>query len=597
MKSAPPPYGRAEIEAAINAAIAALRQGDLKRGDAVLGELLKRVPGQPNALHLRGAVALQQGRRNDAIRLMQQAVDTDPNLASAQSDLGYALTLDGRLDDAERHLRRALALRPGFPEAEVNLGNVHRARGQLLLAEQAYRRALALRGTFPEALSNLGDILLSLGHPLDAEAVTRQSIALRANHAHGYQVLGRILDALGQLGPSLEAHERGIALDPTNARSHADRGWTLMAFGRREEAISAYRAALELSPGNAEWLRMLGKLDAEQASIGEARASYAASAPGSDERAHLGFRLGKLLEEAGDFDGALAALVDANRIVRDSYSYDRADSDHAFADIARSFSSDLFARHGAAGNADPTPIFVLGMPRSGTTLVEQIIASHPDVFGAGELPLLRDVVSGALASPGAQSYGALLDQLDDTALTALGSSYVERLRAYSATSPFITDKMPGNFLLIGMIRLMLPNAKVIHCVRDPADTGISIFKNFFARGLGALRYAYDLSEIGHYHRLYQGLMQHWHRVLPGFVHDVSYEALVADQEGETRRLLDACGLDFRPETLEFFRTERPVHTASLAQVRSPIFTASVGIAARYGEGLAPLHAALRGEPR
>lgn len=589
------PFGRAQLEAAINAAIAAVRRGDLKAGDGILADVLKRLPGQPNALHLRGVVALQQGRRADAIRLMQQAVTADGNLPSARSDLAHALTLDGRFDDAEAHLRRALSMRPAFPEAEVNLGNVHRARGQLLLAEEAYRRALALRASFPEAMSNLGDILLSLGRPRDAETVTRQSIALRPNHAHGYQVLARVLDALGQFRASLDAHDRGIALDPENAQAHADRASTLMAFGRRDDAIVSYQAALGLSPGNADWLRMLGKLDAEQATIEEARTRYAVAPAGSDERAQLGFHIGKLLEDAGAFDDALATLLDANRIVREGYVYDPADSERAFADIIESFSPGLFARHAGAGDPDPTPIFVLGMPRSGTTLIEQIIASHPEVFGAGELPHLRDVVAGALASTGTTSYGTMLSSLDDADLTALGTAYVERLRAYSADAPFVTDKMPGNFLLIGMIKLALPNARVIHCVRDPADTGISIFKNYFARGLGALRYAYDLAEIGHYHRLYQALVQHWHAVLPGFVHDVSYEALVADQEGETRRLLDACGLDFRPETLDFFKTERPVHTASLAQVRSPISAASIGIADRYGEGLAPLRAALRGE--
>jgi tetratricopeptide (TPR) repeat protein len=589
------PFDRAQLETAINAAIAALRRGDLKSGDAILQDVLTRVPGQPNALHLRGVVALQDGRRSDAIRLMQQAVTGDGSLASARSDLAHALTLDGRLDDAEAHLRRALALRPAFPEAEVNLGNVHRARAQLLLAEAAYRRALQLRPAFPEALSNLADILLSLGRPAEAEAAARQSIAQRANHAPGYQVLGRVLDALGRLAPSLEAHDRAIALDPTNAQAHADRAATLIAFGRRDEAIAGYRQALLRSPANAEWLRMLGKLDAEQSSLADARKRYTVAAPGSDERAHLGFHLGKLLEEAGEFPEALDVLLDANRIVRDGYTYDPADSERAVADIVASFSAALFAERAGTGDSDPTPIFVLGMPRSGTTLVEQIIASHPDVFGAGELSLMRDVVAAAFATTGTSSYADLVARQDDAALAAMGRSYIARLRDYSPTARRITDKMPGNFLLIGMIKLALPNARVIHCVRDPADTGISIFKNYFARGLGALRYAYDLGEIGHYHRLYQTLMQHWHTVLPGFVHDVSYEALVADQEGETRRLLDACGLDFRPETLAFFKTERPVHTASLAQVRSPISAASIGIAERYGDGLAPLRAALRGE--
>ena len=593
--SAPAAAPNPAIREKLVAALDHLRRGNLDAGDSLLQQVLRFSPREPSALHLAGTVALQRGDRAEAIRMIGDAVAIMPSLAAAHCDLGYALTADGQFEKAETHLKRALELRPVFPEAWLNLGNAQRETARLAAAEASYRRAIGLRPVFPEARGNLATVLIDLGRPVEAEASARKAIEQRPGFVEAHQVLGRVLDSLGRLDEAIAAHQQAIALNPRNARSHAALAASLMAFGRRDEAIASYQAALQLDPANGEWRRMLGKLDGEDNSLEHASAQHQAAAPDSEERMHLAFRLGKTLEDAGDYSGAMPYLLEANRIKRASYQYARASSDVAFADIEGGFPAELFAAHPLAGDPDPTPIFVLGMPRSGTTLVEQILASHPDVFGAGELPLLRNIVAGTLAEDEPLDYATLLPRLGDAGFSKLGADYVRQLRGYSSAARFITDKMPGNFLLIGMIRLMLPNAKIIHCVRDPADTAISIFKNYFAGGTGLLGYAYDLGEIGHYHRLYQHLMAHWHRVLPDFVYDISYEALVADQEGETRRLLAQCGLDFRPECLSFFETVRPVHTASMAQVRSPISASSVGIAKHYGEALAPLHRALRGD--
>lgn len=583
-----PVTSAAQLRERLNTALESLRRGDLNRADTALKDVLRVAPRQPNALHWSGTIALQRGKPDEAIRLMTAAVTADPGLVPALSDLGYALTEAGRLDEAARHLGRALQLKPDFPQAALNLGNVERARLDWVAAEALYRRAVDLAPGFVEAHASLAAALLALGRPREAEAAARQAIALRPQFAVAHQTLAMVLDALGQLEAALAAHREAVRLAPGSAQVHQDMGNTLMAFGKREEAVAAYRRALVIDPRRAELHRMLGKLDAEDRSIAETEAQYNRPGLPAEERMHLGFRLGKSWEEAGDFDRAFHYLGEANRLRRAGISYDRAETDRLFDDIEASFDAGLFAAHAGAGDPNPVPIFVLGMPRSGTTLVEQIIASHPEVFGAGELVLLREVVSGAGGGP--QPFAQLLPRLADADFAALGRRYVEGLRGYS-DARFVTDKMPGNFLLIGMIRLLLPTAKVIHCVRDAADTAISIYKNYFSTRLD---YAYDLAEIGHYHRRYQRLMRHWHAVLPGFVHDVRYEDLIADQEGETRRLLAACGLDFRPECLEFFKTERPVHTASLTQVRSPIFAGSVGIARRYGAALDPLYEALEG---
>ncbi len=567
-----------------------LRRGETVLGAALLEALLKDFPTDPAVLGLAGAVALQRGDRPRAVTLLSEALKAAPKDASVHSNLALAYLGLGRLDDAQTHLERATAINPQSPEALTNLGNLRRQRNDLAAAEPFYRRALAIRPDLVEAHQNLAQVLEKLGRPTEALAAVKRALALQPKSADALLTLAGIEDELGNLDASLGATREAIALRPRDHRGHAQLGRTLSAYGRRDEAVAAYRAALALAPQSADLQRILGRFDAEAGSIAERQARFADPATPPEQRLHLGFALGKSLEDAGDYPAAFGYLAEANRLQRATYSYDPAESEAVFAEIEAAFTPELFARRLGTGDPDPTPIFVLGMPRSGTTLVEQILASHPDVKGAGELPLLRELVL-ASTSKRPIHYDQLLADLGNTGLTRLGRTYIERLRNFSADARYITDKMPGNFLLIGIVALALPNARIIHCVRDPADTAISIWRNFFAAHLG---YAYDLGEIGHYHRLYQHLMAHWHRVLPGRIYDISYEALVADQDGETRRLLAWCDLDFRPETLEFHRTERPVHTASAAQVRRPISRGSIGIADRYGALLEPLRAALSG---
>lgn len=584
-------YGE-DIRRLFSSAVRALGEGEPLRAQGLLAALLSQAPDHPMALHLAGVVALQQNKRDEALPQIERSVEIDPRNPASQCDLGYLLTSAGRLEEAEAHLREALRLKPAFPEAQLNLGNLLRLTGRRSEAEQAYAQAIGLRPKFAEALTNRAIVLLDLGRAREAEAMIRRALEQRPTAPELHSLSGRILDALGRLDDAIAAHRKAIELDPRRTQSYAELGSTLLAYGRRDEGIEQFRTALRIDPDRADLRRVLGKhLDAA-ATLSERESDYRASAPNSPARMHLGFDLAKAYEEAGDHARAFQLLEEANLIRRRSFAYRRSDSENAFKAIERSFTTDLFGKHAGAGNPDPTPIFVVGMPRSGTTLVEQILASHPEVAGAGELSLLRELVAGQTGGDASMDYTSMLAGMDDAAFTRLGTRYVESLRGFSATAQHITDKMPGNFMLIGMIKLMLPNARVIHCVRDAADTGISIYRNFFSTHLG---YAYDLGEIGHYHRLYQSLMAHWNHVLPGFVHDVSYEALVADQEGETRRLLELCDLDFRPECLEFFKTERPVHTASAAQVRKPISAASVGIASRYGAALAPLEKALSGQ--
>ncbi len=571
-------------------ALTLLRRGETVLGAAMLDTVLRHNPRDPAALGLAGAVTLQRGDAARAIELLTRTLALDPRDATSHSNIALAYMRTGRNADARRHLEQALALKPDTVEALVNLAQLHQQANDSLAAEPLFRRAIAARPTMIEAHTGLAGALEKLGRPAEALAAISEAIRLQPRFAPAYRTLGRLNDMLGQFEAAIAAHQRAIELAPTDPRGHADLGNTYGAFGKREAAIAEYRKALELAPGNAGYERLIGRFEADTGTLADKQARFDAPDTPAEQKLHLGFAIGKALEGAGDYAAAFRYLDAANRLRRAGYSYDPADSEAAFAELETTFTPELFAARSGHGVEDATPIFVLGMPRSSTTLVEQILASHPDVTGAGELVLLRDLVIAASRRRPIH-YDELLADLSDQDLTQFGADYVRRLRGYAPDAKFITDKMPGNFMLIGFIALTMPNAKIVHCVRDPADTCVSIWRNYFATHLG---YAYDLGEIGHYHTLYQRLMAHWHRVLPGRIHDISYEALVADQEGETLKLLDHCGLGFDPACLEFHRTERPVHTASAAQVRSPISRSSIGIADHYGELLAPLRAALAG---
>jgi hypothetical protein len=318
--------------------------------------------------------------------------------------------------------------------------------------------------------------------------------------------------------------------------------------------------------------------------------AYESPGTRDSERMHFAFGLGKALADIGEHEKSFDYIAAGNRLRRQRINYAPAESEARFADIKGTFTPALFEAHAGSGDPDRTPIFVLGMPRSGTSLVEQVLASHPDVHGGGEFTLLNQLVGSLGTGNGPLRFSELFARIADADLAALGARYVRDLRGLSANARFITDKTPGNFLLIGMIRLILPNATIIHCRRDPVDTCISIYKTYF--GAEGLRYAYDLGELGHYYRLYAELMEHWHGVLPGFVHDVDYEKLISDFNGEAPKILAACGLDWRDECRNFATASRPVHTASSAQVRQPIYNTSIGQGTRYGDRLAPLLEAL-----
>lgn len=575
-------------------ALTLLRAGQLQQAGELCDAVLGFDPHQADALHMGGIIALQRGRIDTAIERLGRLVAEQPANAPALSDYGLALQQAGRLAEAEAALAEALRQRRDFPEAWVNLGNVLAAASRDSEAADCYAEALKLRPAFPEAHNNLALAQLRLGLPAAALDGAQHALALRPAMIEAQQTMAGALDALGRPEDAIAICRSIIDRRPRFAAARYDLGNIELHYGRLDAAATHFREALTLDPSHSEWHRMLANIVGHAAGDPEIAAMQRLAqqpATSEEERLHLAFGLGKALEDTGAYDVAFGHFLAGNRMKRQRLAYASADSDALFADIKAAFTPERLARHIGSGCPDATPIFVLGMPRSGTSLVEQVIASHPDVRGGGEFTLLNRLV-GSLGDGrrGPFRFGGLLDHIEDTRLRALGEDYVREVRALSATASHITDKTPGNFLLIGMIRLLLPNARIIHCQRDPVDTCLSIFKTYF--GADGLRYAYDLGEIGHYYALYADLMAHWDQVLPGAVHTISYEALVADFDAEAPKLLAACGLDWREECRSFFNTARSVQTASSAQVRRPIYSTSVGLAGRYGDRINPLLEAL-----
>lgn len=463
----------------------------------------------------------------------------------------------GRFPQALAACRQIIASHPDLAEAHHEMGRAYKAMGRRDETFACFHTALDLKPDFVEALMDLG-------------------MALRET---------------GQQEQAVERFQAVLSADPGHALAHSNMGMALADLGQFDQAKQHYRRATDLAPDLGEaWrcLSVIEKLEADDPQFAVMEKIFHAPATGDEDRLHLGFGLAKLYEEQGRYDESFACLSTANKLKRQSITYDASKITALMESILEAFTPELFEQHAGSGRDDHTPIFILGMPRSGTTLVEQILASHPTVHGAGELPYMEALISRAINERGLKFPGGLNATKTDI-FEAMADDYLSHLRAHSAESAHITDKMLGNFMLIGLIRLMLPNARIVHVLRDPMDTCFSIYSRLFAK---THLYSYDLTELVSVYKLYRALMQHWRTVLPGCMLELSYEALIDDPEQETRKVLDYCGLTFHADCLNPHKTERSILTASNYQVRQPINKASIARWRHFESHLGALRSAL-----
>lgn len=539
-----------------------------------------------------GVVHADAGDAAAALMCYDAAIAHRPEFAEAHNNRGNALRMLGRLKEAEAVLRHAIVLRPDYADAHNNLGNVLRDMGRAADAEAAHRRALALRPDDLAAQLNLAVVLrdqgkLEMGAALEAAMSAQRVLDSEPENALAANVLGMTSAAAGRSNEAIDAFRRAAA-KPGYIDPWLNLGNVLKELGRFEDALAAFDRAREIAPRAGAPLQAIAQVktfrnddDPHLAAL-QALERDLPSLPTLD-RLYVHFALGKACQDLGRADAAFAHWQAGAALKRQTAPYDQTRALAQFERTKRTFDA-AFMAQARVGFADPAPIFVIGMPRSGTTLVEQIIASHPAVGAAGEITAMNDVVGALGAFPRA------LRTLDDGAFSRAGEAYARRLRAYAPGAAHVTDKTPSNMYLVGVIHFALPEAKILHVARDPVDTCLSCYSTLFTRGQ---RHTYDLAELGRHYRAYHDLMLHWADVLPaGRMLRVQYEEVVGDMEGQARRMLAHCGLTWDERVLAFHENGRAVGTASARQVRQPIYSTSVAKWRRYRAHLQPLLAAL-----
>jgi tetratricopeptide (TPR) repeat protein len=515
----------------------------------------------------------------------------DPQLREAATAL-----CDNRLAVAEALLRTHLKAKPADVAAIRMLAEIGARLGRYGDAEALLARCLALAPGFAAARHNYAVVLHRQSKSAKALAEVERLLGQDPANPNYCNLHAAVLARLGEYERAIEVYADVLAAYPNQPKGWMSYGHALKTVGRQADSIAAYRRSIELLPsfGEAYWsLANLKTFHFTADDIAAMRAQLARGDLASEDRFHFHFALGKAFEDAGDAAGAFEAYAQGNALRRAGIDYD---ADENAAHVRRSkalFTRAFFAARAGGGDPAPDPIFVVGLPRSGSTLVEQILASHSQVEGTQELPdigAIANRLSGRKARGQPSLYPEALAELSPDELRALGADYLERTRIQRKTSrPFFIDKMPNNFAHVGLVQLILPNAKIIDARRHPLGCCFSAFKQHFARGQA---FTYDLAELGRYYTDYVELMAHFDAVLPGRVHRVFYEDMVAETEGEVRRLLDHCGLPFEEACLRFYENDRAVRTASSEQVRRPIFREATDHWRQFEPWLGPLKAAL-----
>jgi tetratricopeptide (TPR) repeat protein len=528
-----------------------------------------------------------------AIELYQRALAVAPNDARAHGGLATTLRDLRRFAEADACYRQALALDPLDTWTLNNAAQSARWQRRHDEALALVTQSAILDPRNHETFTLLAAIEIARREFARAKAACARTLELRPGHAEALNLMGRIAYEEGHGDEAIAHYRAAIAHDPKLAAAYNNLGSALRERGEIEEARAAFRAAVELEPRLT--IAFLNLTDLHRFAPGDRVLSAMEELAGNPaaltefERLWLAFALGKAYADLGDHARTYHHLLLGNRLKRKQIVYDEHATLAQFERIRAVFTNKLIGEI-RPREGTPVPVLIVGMPRSGTTLVEQMLASHPKVFGAGELPDLSTLTAGLRDASGAD-YPECIAAIDRDALHACGEAYVDGLRRRAPDAGFVTDKLPANFAHLGFACLAVPNVRIVHVRRDPLDSCLSCFSKLFAQD--QLHFAYDLAELGRYYRGYARLMEHWRAVLPpGVMLELQYEEVVADPEPHARRLLAHCGLEWDPACLRFHETKRPVRTLSAGQVREPLFRRSVGRAQPYREWLGPLLEAL-----
>jgi tetratricopeptide (TPR) repeat protein len=543
-------------------------------------------PGFAGAHLNLGNTLKETGRVLEAIGHYEKAVALQPDFAIALNNLGIALKEIGRTEDAITRFERALAIAPGYFEAYNNLGNALLAVDRFDAAISRFEQAIAIQPKYAEAHSNLGNAFRQSGRLEDAIRQYKEAVSCKPDFAMGHYNLGIALEETGRAEEAIASYLQALSIDSGFAEAHHNLGFAFQDLGRKDEAIASYQRAIAHKPEYASAYLHLSMIEPqlEQASVIEALLEQSSLDDKDTVLCH--FALGNIYHDAEQFEQAFDHYLVANTLKRNTITYEPQSHTDFVDRLTETYSKTYFRNLGPGGSDSNLPLFIVGMPRSGTTLVEQIISSHPQVYGAGEIEFIGRIEERLAGDYAAKSdYPECMNSCSKETPVVLAREYLEQVRRYSGEAVRITDKDPGNFHRIGLIKTLFPKARIFHCQRNPMDTCASIFFNHFAKGN---EYAFNLDELGHYYIDYENLMSHWKSLFPEDIMTVEYENLVKNQEEVSRRLIDHAGLDWDDLCLRFHDNTRAVRTASSSQVREPIYTRSVNRWKQYEKQLLPL---------
>lgn len=574
-------------------------QGELEKASAYAEKAISHEADNIDALAISGAVFYQQGQPDKAIEQFGKALKLNPQDIFARHDMARALCSIGKYEEAINHFQLALSRNPNFDECRFNLANMLIELKNYDAALSHYQHLLEDQPGNPGILLRLGSAYELAGRPDKAVLSYESALQNDPNMIEARLNLGQIYlttDPERSQGWFLSV----LKIDPDHIHAHYWLGVQAQTMGNFEQATVSFEQAIKLEPefSNA-WYRLsinrnylpgdqsIKKIEQQFSTIADTRAD-------NPELITLGFTLGRFFEQQGDFDNAFRYFKAANQIKSGLYLFDKSQHDAQITDVINSFDSEFFRLRRDWGNSSRLPVFIVGMPRSGTTLVEQILAVHPSTHGAGEPLFMQELVTSLKTTNPARavSHAGHFRDLDRQQIDQMAQQQLEKMQALQPSANRILDKLPGNYLRLGIIFTLFPEARIIHCKRDPMDTCWSCYQQNFEQGLA---FTHDLDNLGHAYLGYLKLMAHWQELFPDRILDIEYEELLEDPETESRRLLHHCALDWAPDVLDFAGQEHPVATASLWQVRQPLYKTAIGRWKNYQKFLGPLEQILSTE--
>ena len=605
------------------------RRGKLPEALVALRRATTLDPKSPQAWNNFGILRYDRREFGEAVNCYKQAIALKDSYAEAHNNLGNALRALGKNEEAVEHYQRALLIRENYPEAYNNMAAILRARDEFLEAEHAYRRAISLKPRYIEAYGNLAALLaqcdrddealrvlaqaieinpkhvptllqiarhqLNKANYVQAEQACRLALQEDPNNANAHALLGEVLHETDRFPEALESFETALTLKPDYIEAHNHYGVCLKSVGRLEEAREQFLKTIELNPWAFGCYANLADLEKYTPDNPRFRAMEAimkdASDPTNEAYMALHFGLGKAYEDVGEYDKAFSHFQTGATMKRAKLKYNEEEAFGFFDAIRETFNSNFFANPPFEGNPSEVPVFIVGMPRSGSTLIEQILSSHPQTCGAGEIKeFSRRLTALRSRFPTLPKYPQIALKMNRDHYKIVADGYLSKLQNYSTEALKVTDKLLTNYYFVGMLHTAFPNAKFIHSKRNPVDTCLSAFTKLFKDDMP---HSYDFGELGRYYKKYEELMAHWEQMLPpGVIKTVVYENVVDDLEASARELVEFVGLPWDPACLSFHESRRPVKTASVVQVRQPVYRSSVEKWRSYGSRLQPLVDAL-----